>query len=67
MAAGDVRAGAEFVRRHERKVYGIALAVTANRATAEDVAQEAFLAGHDHPQPGCRRPTPPASRTGRAG
>jgi RNA polymerase sigma-70 factor (ECF subfamily) len=48
MAAGDVRAGAEFVRRHERKVYGIALAVTANRATAEDVAQEAFLRAWRH-------------------
>lgn len=43
MAAGDEQAGAVFVRRHQRRVYGIALAITANHATAEDVAQEAFL------------------------
>lgn len=43
MAAGDVRAGSAFVRRHERRVFAIALSITSNRATAEDVAQEAFL------------------------
>ena len=43
MAAGDERAAAAFVRRHERRVFGIALAITADRSTAEDVAQEAFL------------------------
>ena len=48
MAAGDDRAGAAFVRRHEQKVYGIAYAITTNRATAEDVAQEAFLRAWRH-------------------
>lgn len=48
MAAGDEDAGAAFVRRHERKVYGIAVAVTMDRSTAEDVAQEAFLRAWRH-------------------
>ena len=48
MAAGDERAAAAFVQRHERRVFGIALAVTADRATAEDVAQEAFLRAWRH-------------------
>jgi RNA polymerase sigma-70 factor (ECF subfamily) len=43
MAAGDEPAGAAFVRRHERRVFGIALAITMDRSTAEDVAQEALL------------------------
>jgi RNA polymerase sigma factor (sigma-70 family) len=43
IAAGDHRAAEAFVRRHERRVFGIALAITADRATAEDVAQEAFV------------------------
>ena len=43
MAAGDEQAGAAFVRRHERRVFGIAMAITMNRSTAEDVAQEALL------------------------
>lgn len=48
MAAGDHGAAAAFVRRHERRVFGIALAVTADRATAEDVAQEAFFRAWRH-------------------
>lgn len=48
MAAGDERAAAAFVQRHERRVFGIALAVTANRSSAEDVAQEAFLRAWRH-------------------
>ncbi|HEY1734361.1 MAG TPA: sigma-70 family RNA polymerase sigma factor, partial [Acidimicrobiales bacterium] len=43
MAAGDERAGAAFVRRHERRIFGIALAITMDRSTAEDVAQESLL------------------------
>lgn len=42
MAVQDLRAGGAFVRRHERRVYGIALAITADAALAEDVAQETF-------------------------
>ncbi len=48
MASGDERAGAAFVHRHERRVFGIALAITANRSTAEDVAQESFLRAWRH-------------------
>jgi RNA polymerase sigma factor (sigma-70 family) len=48
MAAGDERAAAAFVQRHERRVFGIALAITADRVTAEDVAQEAFLRAWRH-------------------
>ena len=48
MASGDERAGDAFVRRHERRVFGIAMAITMNRATAEDVAQEAFLRAWRH-------------------
>ncbi len=43
MAAGDTQAAAALVRRHERRIFGIAFAITGNRATAEDVAQETFL------------------------
>lgn len=43
MAAGDAAAAAAFVRRHERRIYGIAYAITSDRATAEDVGQETFL------------------------
>lgn len=48
MAAGDRQAGATFVRRHERRVFGLALAITTDRGTAEDVAQEAFLRAWRH-------------------
>jgi RNA polymerase sigma-70 factor (ECF subfamily) len=48
MAAGDDRAAAAFVHRHQGRVFGIALAITADRATAEDVAQEAFLRAWRH-------------------
>lgn len=48
MAAGDERAGAAFVHRHERRVFGIALAITMDRSTAEDVGQEAFLRAWRH-------------------
>lgn len=42
-AARDYRAAAAFVQRHQQRVFGIAMAITADRSTAEDVAQEAFL------------------------
>ncbi len=48
MSAGDDRAAEAFVRRHESRVFGIALAVTSDRATAEDVAQEAFVRAWRH-------------------
>jgi RNA polymerase sigma-70 factor (ECF subfamily) len=43
MAAGDPEAAAAFVRRFQRPVFGMALTVLGDRATAEDVAQEVFV------------------------
>ncbi len=48
MAAGDHDAAASFVRRHQRQVYGLALSIVADAATAEDVAQEAFTRAWRH-------------------
>ena len=43
LAAGDREASAEFVRRFQRRVYGLAWTIVRDRGTAEDVAQEAFV------------------------
>ena len=43
LASGDSRAATAFVRRHQSRVYGLALAIVKDAATAEDVAQEAFV------------------------
>jgi len=43
LAAGDREAGAAFVRRFQRRVFGLALTIVGDAGTAEDVAQEAFL------------------------
>jgi RNA polymerase sigma-70 factor (ECF subfamily) len=43
MAAGDARAAAEFVRRYQARVFGLAMTVVGVPALAEDVAQEAFV------------------------
>jgi RNA polymerase sigma factor (sigma-70 family) len=43
MADRDERAGLAFVRRHQRRIFGIAFAIVNDRTVAEDVAQEAFL------------------------
>lgn len=48
MAAGDERAADVFVRRHQRRVFGIALAIVVDRTAAEDVAQEAFVRAWRH-------------------
>lgn len=48
MAAGDRDAAAAFVRRHQRRVYGIAHAVLGDAGRADDVAQEAFLRAWRH-------------------
>jgi RNA polymerase sigma-70 factor (ECF subfamily) len=42
LGAGDADLAVAFVRRFQRIVYGVALAVTGDPATAEDVAQRAF-------------------------
>jgi RNA polymerase sigma-70 factor (ECF subfamily) len=43
MASGDEEAMTAFVRRHQARVYGLALAVVGGAAVAEEVAQEAFV------------------------
>lgn len=43
MANHDERAGHAFVRRHERRLFGIAISIVNDRTIAEDVAQEAFI------------------------
>lgn len=48
MAVGDERAGVVFVRRYQRRVYGLALGIVGDPGTAEDVAQEAFLRAWAH-------------------
>jgi len=42
LGAGDAELAVAFVRRFQRIVFGVALAVTSDPATAEDVAQQAF-------------------------
>lgn len=48
MAAGDVGSAAVIVRRYQRHVFGVALAVLGDRDAAEDVAQEAFTRAWRH-------------------
>ena len=42
LGAGDAELAVAFVRRFQRIVFGVALAVTGESGTAEDVAQHAF-------------------------
>jgi RNA polymerase sigma-70 factor (ECF subfamily) len=42
MASGDPAAATVFVRRHQARVFGLALTVVGQPAVAEEVAQEAF-------------------------
>jgi len=48
MAVGDEDAAVTFVRRYQRRVYGLALAMVGDQALAEDIAQEAFLRAWRH-------------------
>jgi RNA polymerase sigma factor (sigma-70 family) len=43
LAAGDRDASAAFVRRFQRRVYGLAVTIVGDRGLAEDVAQEALV------------------------
>jgi RNA polymerase sigma-70 factor (ECF subfamily) len=43
LAAGDRSAAAAFVRRFQRRVYGLALTIVGDPGAAEDVAQETFV------------------------
>lgn len=47
-AVGDSEAGAQFVRRYERRVFGLARSIVGDRALAEDLAQEAFVRAWRH-------------------
>lgn len=42
-ATGDADAAATFVRRHQARVYGLALAIVGEPGVAEEVARETFL------------------------
>lgn len=48
MAAGDADAATAFVGRFQRRVYGLALTITADPRLAEDAAQEAFVRAWRH-------------------
>ena len=48
MAGGDDGATVAFVRRYQRRVFGMAVGILADRAAAEDVAQEAMLRAWRH-------------------
>ena len=47
-ATGDPDASVAFVRRHQRRVFGLALSIVSDPALAEDVAQEAFTRAWRH-------------------
>jgi RNA polymerase sigma factor (sigma-70 family) len=47
-ADGDPDASVAFVRRHQRRVFGLALSIVSDAALAEDVAQEAFVRAWRH-------------------
>jgi RNA polymerase sigma-70 factor (ECF subfamily) len=48
MVAGDAEAATVFVRRFQRRVYGVAFGVLGDRGRADDVAQEAFVRAWRH-------------------
>jgi RNA polymerase sigma factor (sigma-70 family) len=48
MASGDAEATAVFVRRHQARVFGLALTIVGSVTTAEEVAQEAFVRAWRH-------------------
>jgi RNA polymerase sigma factor (sigma-70 family) len=50
MAVGDETAAITFVRRYQRRVYGLALSMLGDPQAAEDVAQEALVRAWRHAQ-----------------
>jgi RNA polymerase sigma-70 factor (ECF subfamily) len=48
MGSGDAAAAAEFVRRFERRVFGLTLSILRDRGAAEEAAQEAFVRAWRH-------------------
>jgi RNA polymerase sigma factor (sigma-70 family) len=47
-ATGDPDSATAFIRRHQKRVFGLALSIVADAALAEDVAQEAFTRAWRH-------------------
>ena len=47
-AVGDAGAAETFISRFQRRVYGVALAITRDARLAEDLAQEAFVRAWRH-------------------
>ncbi|HEY5272745.1 MAG TPA: sigma-70 family RNA polymerase sigma factor [Acidimicrobiales bacterium] len=43
MAVGDDQAGLVFVRRYQRRLFGLAVGIVGDPGLAEDLAQEAFI------------------------
>jgi RNA polymerase sigma-70 factor (ECF subfamily) len=48
MAVGDERAAVTFVRRYQKRVFGLALGMLGDPAVAEDVSQEALIRAWRH-------------------
>lgn len=48
LGAGDPDAALAFVRRYQRRVFGLAVTMLGDRAAAEDVAQEAMVRAWRH-------------------
>ena len=48
LATGDPEAASAFVRRFQRRVFGLAVTIVGESRAAEDVAQEAFLRAWRH-------------------
>jgi RNA polymerase sigma factor (sigma-70 family) len=48
LGSGDPEAAAGFVRRYQARVFGLALMILGDRATAEEVSQETFLKAWRH-------------------
>ncbi|HEX4532169.1 MAG TPA: sigma-70 family RNA polymerase sigma factor [Acidimicrobiia bacterium] len=48
LASGDRDAASAFVRRFQRRVYGLARTIVADDRAAEDIAQEAFVRAWKH-------------------
>ena len=48
LGVGDAEATVAFVRRYQRRVYGLALLILDDEGLAEDIAQEAFVRAWRH-------------------
>jgi len=48
MATGDEAAGVAFVRRYQRRAFGLALSIVADAELAEDISQEALVRAWRH-------------------